>query len=102
MSFTQPANPSFGNGQVVNAGTSTTAFTLTAKSKQIIATNLGTNPVYVRLTPAGGSATTADMVVPANQQVTFTKDYDTLAGAAIAPAGATNIHLMPAEGLATN
>lgn len=94
----QPANPSFGNGQIVAVTTTSAAFTLTAKSKQIIATNLGSNPAYIRMTPTSAAATTADMLIPQGAQVTFTKDYDTVAGTIISTGGTTSVHIMPAEG----
>lgn len=94
----QPANPSFGNGQVVSVATTSTAITLTAKSKQLICTNQGANMVYVRCTPTAAAATTADMCIPPGSQVVLTKDFDTLAITAIAATGATPLHVMPAEG----
>lgn len=98
MSAMQPACPSYGYGQIVAVTTTSGAFTLTAPSKQLIVSNLGTNPLFVRITPKGGAATTADMCVPANNQVTITKDYDTLVGAVISTGGTTSMHVIPAEG----
>lgn len=92
----QPVNPAYGNGQIVSVATTNTAITLTAKSKQLICTNQGANMVYVRCIT--GAATTADMCIPPGSQIVITKDYDTLAIAAIATTGATNLHVMPGEG----
>lgn len=98
MSAHQPANPAYGLGQTVAVATTSTAFTLAAPSKQVIVTNTGANPIYVRITPAGGAATTADMIVLPSQQVILTKFADTLAGAMIATGGASTAHIIPAEG----
>lgn len=99
MSAKQPACPSFGNGITVSVTNASTAFTLLAKSQQVICTNLSANVIYIRITPAGGNATTADQPIQPNGQIIITKFYDQLAGAAIASvAGPSSLHLMPAEG----
>lgn len=90
------ANPAFGNGQIVSVGTTSTAITLPVQSKQLILTNQGANMIYVRCIP--GAATTADACIPPNEQVVITKFADTVAITAIAATGATNLHVMPAEG----
>lgn len=92
----QPVNPAYGNGQIVSVATTSTAITLAAPSKQLVCTNQGANYIYVRCIT--GAATVADMPIAPGQQVVITKLYDTLAITAIAVTGATNLHVIPAEG----
>lgn len=96
MAAKQPLCPAFGNGQIVNVATTSTAITLTAPSMQLVLTNQGANFIYVRCIP--GAATTADMPVPPGEQIVISKFYDQLAITAIAVTGATNLHVMPCEG----
>jgi hypothetical protein len=94
----QPANPSYGNGQVASVTTASGNVTLAAPSKQVLFTNLGANPAFVCMSPTARAATTADACIPPGAMVTYTKFYDQLVISMISTGGATSVHVIPAEG----
>ena len=98
MTFLAPASPAYGSGQVAAVTTASAQFTLANPTKQVIFTNLGANPAYVRMTPTVAAATTADAVIPPGSMVAYTKDEKVLAITLISTGGSTNVHVMPVEG----
>lgn len=89
--------PSYRQGVLV-AATSTTASTAVGVgSKTLCISNLGTNAVYVHAGPSGVAATTADMLIMPNGQFYLTKDQDFTHVAYISPGG-TSLHILPGEG----
>jgi len=98
MSILARANPSYGSGQVIAVTTTSQNVTLPVKSKQVIFTNLGTNPAYVRMTPAAVAATTADAIVPVGAPVVYTKGEDITTISIVSTGGTATVHVMPAEG----
>lgn len=94
----QPANPSYGSGQVIAVTTGSQNVNVPTPSKQIQFTNLGANPAFVRMTPAGAAATTADAVIPPGSIVVYTKFADVAQISIVSTGGATSVHLIPVEG----
>lgn len=98
MTIQAPVQPGYGTGQTPAAGAASATITLTAGSKQLILTNLGANPAYVRV---GGAdikpATVADYPVPAGAQVVISKSETDDKLAHISPLG-TDLHVMNGEG----
>jgi hypothetical protein len=98
MTIKAPVQPGYGTGQTLAPGAASATITMTGGSKQLILTNLGANPAYVRV---GGAdikpATVADYPVPAGAQVVITKAADDNKLSHISPLG-TDLHVMNGEG----
>lgn len=99
MTAKAPVNPAYGSGVTINAAAAAPSATqyLPTGTKQVILTNLGANPAFVRIGKGPITASGADYPVPAGAQVVVTRDaqHDTLAY--ISTAG-TTLHAIPAEG----
>ena len=90
--------PTFGGGQTVAPGTSSAAITLAKNNKSVLLTNLGTETVYVRLSPAAVAATIADYPVLASSQVTISKAAGSLHVSYLTASGTGSLHVMGGEG----
>lgn len=102
MTIRQPIEPSYGSGVISVLGAAGTATVDLPKTRQVIITNQGANPVYVRVGSVmfGASvpaATTADYPVPPNAQVVITRGSDNTRVNLLSPAG-TTVHVMGGEG----
>lgn len=98
MTIKAPVQPGYGTGQIVNPAAGAATANLTAGSKQLILTNQGANPAYVRVGQTGlATATTADYPVPAGAQVVITKAMGDDKLSHISPLG-TTLHVMNGEG----
>ena len=98
MTIKAPIQPGYGTGQTLTPGAGAATATLTPGSKQLVLTNLGANPAYVRVGGADiGSATVADYPVPAGAQVVISKADQDNKLSHISPLGST-LHVMNGEG----
>ena len=98
MTIKAPVQPGYGTGQTPTPGAAAATITLTSGSKQLVLTNLGANPAYVRVGGADiGNATVADYPVPAGAQVVITKSAADNKLSHISPLG-TTLHVMNGEG----
>lgn len=97
MTIKAPVQPAYGSGQTVTPAAAAATANLTPGSKQLILTNLGANPAYVRCGQNVASATTADYPVPAGAQVVITKAQDDNQLSHISASG-TTLHIMNGEG----
>lgn len=102
MTIRQPIAPSYGSGVISVLAAAGTASVNLPQTRQIIITNQGANPVYVRLgstmfSATVPAATTADYPVPPNAQVVITGGYDDTRVNLLSPAG-TTVHVMGGEG----
>lgn len=97
MTIKAPVQPGYGSGQVLTPAAGAATATLTIGSKQLILTNLGTNPCYVRVGQSVANASTSDYPVPAGAQVVITKAMGDNQLSHISAAG-TTLHVMLGEG----
>jgi hypothetical protein len=97
MTIKAPVQPGYGSGQVLTPAAGAATATLTIGSKQLILTNLGTNPCYVRVGQSVANASTLDYPVPAGAQVVITKAMADNQLSHISAAG-TTLHVMNGEG----
>lgn len=97
MTIKAPVQPSYATGQTVNPAAGAATMTLTTGSKQLILTNLGANPCYVRVGSGTIAATINDYPVPAGAQVVITKAMNDDKLSHISPVG-TTLHVMNGEG----
>lgn len=101
MSILAPFFPAYTSGQSGAATATAAAFTnLTAQSKSLALTNIGTQVVYVRVTDGADTAvaTAADYPIPPNVQVIISKGEQTRISY-VAPGGAgSTLHVMAGEG----
>ncbi len=98
MTIRAPVQPAYGTGSIVVIGAAGVgSAAINAVAKQVILTNQGANPVYVRVSNNATAANTADYPVPAGAQVVITKGDGDNAIAWNSPAG-TTLHYMTGEG----
>jgi hypothetical protein len=97
MTIKAPVQPAYNTGQTLSPAAGAATATLTTGSKQLILTNLGTNPCYVRVGTGTITATTNDYPVPAGAQVVITKAMLDDKLSHISAAG-TTLHVMNGEG----
>lgn len=97
MTIRAPVQPGYGSGQTVTPGAGAATAQITTGSKQLILTNLGTNPAYVRCGQSVANASAADYPVPAGAQVVITKAEADNQLSHISPLG-TTLHVMSGEG----
>ena len=98
MTIKAPVQPAYGSGQTVTPAAGAATITLTPGSKQLILTNLGTNPCYVRVGQTTvANASTSDYPVPAGAQVVISKAMADDKLSHISAAG-TTLHVMNGEG----
>ncbi|MBQ5963146.1 hypothetical protein [Massilia sp. ZL223] len=99
MTIKAPVQPGYGTGQTLAPAAGAATANLTAGSKQLILTNLGANPAYVRVAAADSisAATVADYPIPAGAQVVISKADQDNRLSHISPLG-TTLHVMNGEG----
>lgn len=98
MTIKAPVQPGYGTGQTLTPGAAAATATLTIGSKQLILTNLGTNPCYVRIGQTTvANASTSDYPVPAGAQVVISKSMADDKLSHISAAG-TTLHVINGEG----
>lgn len=97
MTIKAPVQPGYGTGQTVTPGAAAATVTLTIGSKQLILTNLGTNPCYVRVGQSVANASISDYPVPAGAQVVISKAQGDNQLSHISAVG-TTLHVMNGEG----
>ena len=98
MGIRAPFQPTYGSGSIVSAAAASANRAIDAQAKQVACTNQSANPIYVRVGNGAQTATTADYPVPPNSQVIISKGDGDNNIAYIAPAGASNLHIMTGEG----
>lgn len=97
MTIKAPIQPAYGSGQTVNPAAGANTAQLAPGSKQLILTNLGANPAYVRVGQGVANASAADYPVPAGAQVVITKAEADNQLSHVSPLG-TTLHVMNGEG----
>lgn len=97
MSITAPIRPAYTKGQTVTPAAAAASVNIDAASKQVCLTNLGLNVCYVRVSPDGTAATTADMPVLPGSQIVISKGQEDDALSYIS-AGGTTLHIITGEG----
>lgn len=98
MTIKQPVQPCYGTGITVSPGASSSTDDISTGSKQVILTNMGANPAYVRIGKAGlGNATQADYPVPGGAQLVVSRAEDAGKMSHYSPLG-TSLHVMNGEG----
>jgi len=98
MANIEPFDPAYGRGFTVSPGVASASSNIPVNTTSLCITSRNAIECFVRVGPAGTTASTADYLVPPNGQVTIAKfrDHDTIAY--IAPAGGGSLHIMPGEG----
>lgn len=100
MAVLQPFNPQYTKSVSLTVSAASSSATVPTGTKSLILTNIGANPAFVRVGPAGITASstspTADFPVPSNSQVTITRFQDDTTIAAIGT-GST-LWVTPGEG----
>lgn len=97
MTVKAPVQPGYGSGQTVNPAAGAATAQLTPGSKQLILTNLGANPAYVRCGQSVANASAADYPVPGGAQVVVSKAEADNQLSHMSPLG-TTLHVMNGEG----
>lgn len=97
MSITAPIRPAYTKGQTVTPASVAASVDIDAAAKQVCLTNLGLNVCYVRVSPDGTAATTADMPVLPGSQITISKGAEDAKLSHISAAG-TTLHIITGEG----
>jgi hypothetical protein len=91
--------PRYGSGVTVATSTTSGTTTIGDGNKTLLFTNLdATNAVYVRTSKGSSTATAADLIVRAGQQITISKDQDHDTVAHIAAAGTPSMNIIAGEG----
>ena len=98
MAVVQTFNPAYGGGTTISVTSTSSAVLRGYGSASLCLTNLGNQPVYVRVSKGTVAATTADYPVMPLAQVTITKDVDMDTVNAITAASTSSLHVIPGEG----
>jgi hypothetical protein len=93
----QTFNPAYTKGVVVSPGAASARTLIGAGQGALLLTNTGSNICYVRAGGAAVVATTADVPVLPNSQVSITKTIDDAYVAYISASG-TTLQVLPGEG----
>ena len=98
MAVVQTFNPAYTQGQTISVSTVSAPAVIGYGSASLCLTNLGNQPVYVRVSRGTIAATTADYPVMPLAQVTITKDvyHDTVS--AITASSTSSLHVIAGEG----
>ena len=91
-------NPAYTQGQTLSVTTTSAPLTIGRGSMSLCLTNLGNQPVYVRVSTGTVAATTADYPVMPLAQVTITKSQDMDTLSAITAASTSSLHVIAGEG----
>ena len=91
-------NPAYRQGITIACSTTSAPGTVGKGSQSLCLTNLGTVPVYVRVSTGTVAATITDYPVLGGAQVSITKDGDMDTVSAITASGTANLHVIPGEG----
>lgn len=94
----QTFNPAYTQGQTLSVTTTSAPLTIGRGSMSLCLTNLGSQPVYVRVSTGTVAATTADYALLASSQVTITKDQNMDTVSAITASSTSSLHVIPGEG----
>lgn len=94
----QTFNPAYTQGQTLSVTTTSAPLTIGRGSMSLCLTNLGNQPVYVRVSTGTVAATTADYPVMPLAQVTITKSQDMDTLSAITAASTSSLHVIAGEG----
>lgn len=97
MTIKAPIYPAYGTGQPLSPGAASASSPIQPGSKQLILTNMGANPCYVRVGVGPQTASDKDYPVPAGAQIVITKMQEANQIAHLSPLG-TSLHVMNAEG----
>jgi hypothetical protein len=91
-------NPAYTQGQTISVTSTSAPITIGRGSKSLCLSNLGNQPVFVRVSTGTVAATTADYPVMPLAQVTITKDQDMDTVSAITSSSTSSLHVLPGEG----
>lgn len=94
----QTFNPAYTQGQTLSVTTTSAPLTIGRGSMSLCLTNLGNQPVYVRVSTGTVAATTADYPVMPLAQVTITKSQDMDTVSAITASSTSSLHVIAGEG----
>jgi len=97
MTINARVQPGYGSGQTVTPAAAAATVSLSGCSRQLILTNLGANPCYVRVGQGVPNASTSDYPIPAGRQVVISKAPADNQLSHISAAG-TTLHVMNGEG----
>jgi hypothetical protein len=98
MAVVQTFNPAYGGGTTISVTSTSSAVLRGYGSASLCLTNLGNQPVYVRVSKGTVAATTADYPVMPLAQVTITKDVDMDTVSAITASSTSSLHVIAGEG----
>lgn len=101
----QPFAPHYGTGIVLAITAASQSVNLPSAAngdnKNVVVSNTGASAFYVRISPDGSAATTADMPILPGKQATLTKFGDLSVMTFIGTAGGTG-HVIAGEGFLTS
>lgn len=91
-------NPAYTQGQTISVTTTSAPITIGRGSMSLCLTNLGNQPVFVRVSTGTVAATAADYPVMPLAQVTITKSQDMDTVSAITSTATSSLHVIAGEG----
>ena len=91
-------NPAYTQGQTISVTSTSAPITIGRGSMSLCLSNLGNQPVFVRVSTGTVAATVADYPVMPLAQVTITKSQDMDTVSAITSASTSSLHVIPGEG----
>ena len=91
-------NPAYTQGQTISVTTTSAPITIGRGSMSLCLTNLGNQPVFVRVSTGTVAATAADYPVMPLAQVTITKSQDMDTVSAITASSTSSLHVIAGEG----
>jgi hypothetical protein len=94
----QTFNPAYTQGQTISVTTTSAPITIGRGSMSLCLTNLGNQPVFVRVSTGTVAATAADYPVMPLAQVTITKSQDMDTVSAITASSTSSLHVIAGEG----
>lgn len=92
-------NPAYAQGTTISVSTTSAPAVVGKGSKSLCLTNLGGEPVYVRVSTGTVAATAADYPVMPGAQVSITKDQDMDTVSAVTLSATSSLHVIPGEGI---